>query len=46
LEAQNVTYSDWSGTPNKITLKAGGINQIYFHDPDGDWIEVNSMGSK
>jgi catechol 2,3-dioxygenase-like lactoylglutathione lyase family enzyme len=46
LEAQNVTYSDWPGTPNKITLQAGGINQIYFQDPDGYWIEVNSINAK
>ena len=46
LEAKNVTYSDWPGTPNKISLRADGINQIYFQDPDGYWIEVNSIGSK
>lgn len=46
LEAKNITYSNWSGTPNTITMRADGIKQIYFQDPDGYWIEVNSVGSK
>ena len=46
LEAKNITYSDWPGTPNKINLRADGIKQIFFQDPNGYWIEVNSIGSK
>jgi lactoylglutathione lyase len=46
LEAKNIPYSDWPGTPNKITIRADGIKQIYFQDPDGYWIEVNSVGNK
>lgn len=46
LEAKNITYSNWPGTPNTITMRADGIKQIYFQDPDGYWIEVNSIGSK
>ncbi|MDP3313947.1 VOC family protein [Lutibacter sp.] len=46
LEAKNIRYSDWPGTPNKISLRADGIKQIYFQDPDGYWIEVNSVGNK
>ena len=46
LEANKITYSDWPGIPNKITLRADGIKQIYFQDPDGYWIEVNSVGNK
>lgn len=45
LETINVIYSDWPGTQNKITKRADGIKQIYFQDPDGYWIEVNSVGS-
>jgi lactoylglutathione lyase len=40
---QNIIYSDWDGTLNKITIRADGIKQIYFQDPDGYWIEVNSV---
>ena len=46
LDSPNVIYSDWPGTPNKITMRADGIRQIFFQDPDGYWIEVNSVGSK
>ena len=43
---QNITYSDWDGTLNKVTIRADGIQQIYFQDPDGYWIEVNSVEAK
>ena len=46
LEANNIPYSDWPGTPNKINIRADGIKQIYFQDPNGYWIEVNSVGNK
>jgi lactoylglutathione lyase len=45
LESEKITYSDWSGTLNKITVRADGIQQIYFQDPDGYWIEVNSVAN-
>ncbi|MDP3358363.1 MAG: VOC family protein [Lutibacter sp.] len=44
LEAKKINYSDWPGTQNKISIRADGIKQIYFQDPDGYWIEVNSVG--
>jgi len=46
LETKNVAYSDWPGTPNKINIRADGIKQIFFQDPDGYWIEVNSVNQK
>jgi catechol 2,3-dioxygenase-like lactoylglutathione lyase family enzyme len=46
LEANKITYSDWPGTPNKVTIRADGIKQMYFQDPNGYWIEVNSVGQK
>jgi len=46
LEAKNIPYSDWPGTPNKVNLRADGIKQIYFQDPNGYWIEVNSVGNR
>jgi len=45
LNNSKIVYSDWPGIPNKITLRADGVKQIYFQDPDGYWIEVNSMGN-
>jgi len=46
LNNSKIVYSDWPGTPNKISLRADGVKQIYFQDPDGYWIEVNSVGQK
>ena len=43
LVKRNITFSDWPGIINKITVRADGIKQIYFQDPDGYWIEVNSV---
>ncbi len=46
LTEMNIVYSDWSGTPNKINMRADGIKQIFFQDPDGYWIEVNNVAQK
>lgn len=46
LENMNVVYSDWPGTPNKINIRADGVKQIYFQDPDGYWVEVNTVAQK
>lgn len=43
LQNLNITYSDWPGTLDKITVRADGIKQIYIQDPDGYWIEINSV---
>jgi lactoylglutathione lyase len=43
LDKMNIEYSDWPGTLNKINIRADGIKQVYFQDPDGYWIEVNSV---
>ncbi len=43
LNLANITYSDWPGTPDKINIRADGINS-FLQDPDGYWIEVNSVG--
>jgi lactoylglutathione lyase len=43
LDNNNITYSDWEGANHKITIRADGIKQIYFQDPDQYWIEVNSI---
>ncbi|RPI59724.1 MAG: VOC family protein [Ignavibacteriales bacterium] len=43
LDEMEISYSDWPGTPQKINMRTDGIKQIYFQDPDGYWIEVNSV---
>ncbi|MFZ4057487.1 MAG: VOC family protein [Ferruginibacter sp.] len=44
LESTQIVYSDWPGTPNKINIRPDGIKQVFFQDPNGYWIEVNSVG--
>ncbi len=46
LDEMKISYSDWLGTPQKINIRADGIKQIFFQDPDGYWIEVNSVVQK
>lgn len=46
LETKKIQYSDWPGIPNKVNMRADGIKQIFFQDPNGYWIEVNSVGQK
>jgi hypothetical protein len=46
LKALSVEYSDWPGNLNKINVRPDGIKQVFFQDPNGYWIEVNSVGQK
>ena len=46
LDKMGIAYSDWPGTSHKINIRADGIKQIFFQDPDGYWIEVNSIAQK
>lgn len=42
LNKNKVRYGNWPGEANKITIRPDGIQQIYFQDPDGYWIEINN----
>jgi lactoylglutathione lyase len=42
LHKNKVPFFDWPGQPGKITIRPDGIQQIYFKDPDGYWIEINN----
>jgi lactoylglutathione lyase len=41
LTAAGVGYENWAGEKNAVTNRVDGVQQIYFQDPDGYWIEVN-----
>lgn len=41
LVTLKIDYSDWLDTPNKDYIRKDGIQQVYFQDPDGYWIEIN-----
>ncbi len=41
LKKGKINYENWAGEKDKITKRVDGVQQIYFKDPDGYWIEVN-----
>ena len=42
LQNMQLAYSDWPGNSGKVQIRADGVKQVYFQDPDGYWLEVNS----
>jgi lactoylglutathione lyase len=46
LTKAGIAYEDLKGTPGAITLRPDGIQQIYFRDLDGYWIEMNDAGKQ
>jgi lactoylglutathione lyase len=42
LDKQKIEYTNWPGTAKAPTVRVDGIKQIYFQDPDGHWIEINT----
>jgi lactoylglutathione lyase len=40
LDGLHIAYRNFKGD-GKINLRADGVRQVYFQDPDGYWIEVN-----
>lgn len=43
LKSKNVIFDDWSGKKNTIKHRSDGVDQIYIQDPDGYWIEINTV---
>lgn len=41
LKAKQIDFENWAGAQQTVTKRVDGINQIYFKDPDGHWLEVN-----
>lgn len=41
LMLHGIPFEDWLGEKQKIQLRSDGVQQIYFQDPDGHWIEIN-----
>jgi lactoylglutathione lyase len=42
LDQMGVKYGNFGGEEKKIALRPDHVEQIYFQDPDGYWIEVNN----
>lgn len=41
LAKAGVPYVNARGEKNTITTRPDGVQQVYFQDPDGYWIEIN-----
>jgi len=41
LNEKQIPYSDFQGNVSQINNRPDGVRQIYFQDPDGNWIEIN-----
>jgi lactoylglutathione lyase len=46
LERCGVTYVSLARQPKDITVRADGVRQVYFQDPDGHWIEINDADAE
>ena len=46
LNEKNINYLDANDKPHTYSIRADGVKQLYFQDPDGYWIEVNNIGQK
>ena len=42
LNKNKIAFANWQGEANKITVRPDKVQQIYFKDPDGYWIEINN----
>lgn len=45
LVESDITVHNSKGKSGEITVRADGIKQLYFQDPNGYWIEVNNAGT-
>ncbi|WP_223808830.1 VOC family protein [Rufibacter hautae] len=42
IRKHNIRYYNSKGEPDKINVRADGVQQIYIQDPDGYWLEINN----
>lgn len=45
LKRNGIEYENVMGAKGAITKRVDGVQQIYFRDPDGYWIEMNDAKS-
>lgn len=41
LRDKKISFENWEGEKDKITIRQDGVRQIYLQDPNGYWIELN-----
>lgn len=44
LRDHDCSFENWAGEMGVIHIRPDGIQQIFFQDPDGYWLEVNNDG--
>ncbi|MEO6637301.1 MAG: VOC family protein [Ginsengibacter sp.] len=42
LNQNSIAYESATGEKSAVTTRPDGVEQIYFTDPDGFWIEINN----
>ncbi len=42
LTYAGINFSDANGNKNTVHIRPDGIQQVFFQDPDGYWLEVNN----
>jgi lactoylglutathione lyase len=41
LDGHKIPYEELAGKKSAVTTRPDGVKQIYFQDPDDNWIEIN-----
>jgi len=41
LREAGIEYANFAGDSSSPEIRPDGVRQVYFQDPDGNWIEVN-----
>ena len=41
LRDAGVRYEGLSGVAGEVSVRGDGVQQVYFQDPDGHWVEIN-----
>ncbi len=41
LKKHHISFEDYPGTKGSFNLRPDGVKQIWFQDPEGNWIEIN-----
>lgn len=41
LKQHAISYEDYAGKKGSFNLRPDGVKQIWFQDPEGNWLEIN-----
>lgn len=46
LVSQGMAWQNFDGVSGRMQTRPDGVNQMFFRDPDGYWIEINDALKK